>query len=32
VVFQAKDTKRLTTADAEINDLMVELIANHTLG
>jgi len=32
VVFQAKDTKRLTAADAEINDLMVELIANHTLG
>ena len=32
VVFQAKDTKRLAAADAEINDLMVELIANHTLG
>jgi electron transfer flavoprotein beta subunit len=32
VVFQAKDTNRLTAADSEINDLMVELIANHTLG
>ena len=32
VVFQAKDTKRLTSADAEIEALMVELITNHTLG
>jgi electron transfer flavoprotein beta subunit len=32
VVFQAKDTKRLTASDGDINDLMVELIANHTLG
>jgi len=32
VVFQAKDTKRLTAADSDINDLMVELITNHTLG
>ena len=32
VVFQAKDTKNLTAADADINSLMVELIENHTLG
>ena len=32
VVFQTKDTKRLTASDGEIQDLMVELIANHTLG
>jgi electron transfer flavoprotein beta subunit len=32
VVFQAKDTKRLTATDSDINDLMVELITNHTLG
>jgi electron transfer flavoprotein beta subunit len=32
VVFQAKESKRLTAADADIEELMVELIANHTLG
>lgn len=32
VVFQAKEAKRLTAADADINELMVELIASHTLG
>lgn len=32
VVFQAKEAKRLTGADADINELMVELIASHTLG
>ena len=32
VVFQAKEAKKLTAADAEINELMVELIASHTLG
>ena len=32
VVFQAKDSKRLTNADADIHDLMKELITNHTLG
>ena len=32
VVFQAKEAKRLTAADDEINELMVELIASHTLG
>lgn len=32
VVFQAKESKRLTTADEEIDELMKELIANHTIG
>ena len=32
VVFQAKEAKRLSASDADINDLMVELIASHTLG
>jgi electron transfer flavoprotein beta subunit len=32
VVFQAKDSKRLTASDYDIQALMVELIANHTLG
>jgi electron transfer flavoprotein beta subunit len=32
VVFQAKEAKTLTADDADINALMVELIASHTLG
>ncbi|MEG0499344.1 MAG: electron transfer flavoprotein beta subunit/FixA family protein, partial [Alistipes sp.] len=32
VVFQAKESKKLTAADTEINELMVELISSHTLG
>ena len=32
IVFQAKDTKRLGASDSEINDLMSELITNHTIG
>ena len=32
VEFAAKEAKRLTAADAEIESLMVELIASHTLG
>ncbi len=32
VVFAAKEAKRLTADDADINELMVELIASHTLG
>lgn len=32
VVFQAKEAKRLSAADNDINELMVELIASHTLG
>ncbi|MDR2886246.1 MAG: electron transfer flavoprotein subunit beta/FixA family protein [Rikenellaceae bacterium] len=32
VVFAAKEAKQLTAADADINALMGELIASHTLG
>ena len=32
VVFQAKEAKCLTSSDEDINELMVELIASHTLG
>ena len=32
VVFQAKEAKTLTTADADIEALMQELIASHTIG
>ncbi len=32
VVFQAKESKKLTAADNEIEDLIKELIANHTIG
>ncbi len=32
VVFQAKESKRLSGDDKDINELMVELIASHTLG
>ncbi len=32
VVFQAKESKKLTAADAEIEELMKELILNHTIG
>jgi electron transfer flavoprotein beta subunit len=32
VVFQAKEAKRLSSLDEDINELMVELIASHTLG
>jgi len=32
VVFTAKESKRMTAVDAEIEDLMIELIANHTIG
>ena len=32
VVFQAKESKRLTATDADVEELMVELIGNHTLG
>ena len=31
-VFAAKEAKRLTASDEDINSLMVELIASHTLG
>lgn len=32
VVFQAKESKRLTDNDVEIDELMRELIENHTIG
>lgn len=32
VVFQAKEAKRLLATDSDIEGLMVELIANHTIG
>ncbi len=32
VVFQAKESKRLTSSKSDINALMNELLANHTLG
>jgi len=32
VVFTAKESKKLTAADDELEDLMKELIANHTIG
>lgn len=32
VVFTAKESKRLTAADEEVEDLIKELIANHTIG
>lgn len=32
IVFQAKEAKHLTANNTEINELMKELIANHTIG
>lgn len=32
VIFQAKESKTLTPSDVEIDELMKELIANHTIG
>ncbi len=32
VVFQAKESKALSSSDEDINELMVELISSHTLG
>ena len=32
IVFQAKEAKRINASEAEINELMKELITNHTLG
>ncbi len=32
VVFTAKESKRLSSADDQVEDLMKELIANHTIG
>ncbi len=32
IVFQAKESKTLSSSENEINDLIVELLANHTIG
>lgn len=32
IVFQAKESKALTGADRDMEDLIVELLANHTIG
>ena len=32
IVFQAKESKTLTGSDADVENLIVELIANHTIG
>lgn len=32
IVFQAKESKSLTGSDRDIEDLIVELLANHTIG
>ena len=32
IVFQAKESKTLTGADRDVEDLIVELLANHTIG
>ncbi len=32
IVFQAKESKTITGSDAEVEELIVELLANHTIG
>ena len=32
IVFQAKESKTLTASDQDIDGLMKELLANHTIG
>lgn len=32
IVFKAKETKQLSGSDADVEDLMKELLANHTIG
>ena len=32
IVFQAKESKTISSADRDIEDLIVELLANHTIG
>ena len=32
IVFQAKESKTLTCSDKDVEDLIVELLANHTIG
>ena len=32
VVFQAKESKKMGASDKELEDLIIELITNHTIG
>ena len=32
IVFQAKESKTITASDAEVEALVKELLANHTIG
>lgn len=32
IVFQAKENKTISASDAEVEDLVKELLANHTIG
>ena len=32
IVFQAKESKTLTGSDRDVEELIVELLANHTIG
>ena len=32
IIFQAKESKTLTGSDADVENLIVELLANHTIG
>ena len=32
IVFQAKESKTISGSDRDVEDLIVELLANHTIG
>jgi electron transfer flavoprotein beta subunit len=32
IIFQAKESKTMTGSDEDIENLIVELLANHTIG
>ena len=32
IIFQAKESKTITSSDADVENLIVELLANHTIG
>jgi electron transfer flavoprotein beta subunit len=32
IIFQAKESKTITGSDADVENLIVELLANHTIG
>jgi electron transfer flavoprotein beta subunit len=32
IVFAAKESKKLSSADNDVDELMKELLANHTIG